>query len=130
MISAGTLRAVSLIIHGTRQVPSHLKKEKRYADEELVASALDGTEVRTFFTWTSRLTRCEQEYEEEDLYGQNAQINALSPISNNAHIVNWNDYGFALGPLMSDQGPQVKHRSSERISYNITWQEKEELRRL
>lgn len=45
-MSAGTLKAVALIVHGTRNVPVHLKKEKRYADEELVASALDGAEVR------------------------------------------------------------------------------------
>ena len=61
------------------------------------------------------------------MYGQNAQLNSLSPVSNNAHIVNWNDYGYALGPLMSDQGPQVKQRSSERISFNISWQDKEQL---
>ena len=45
-MSAGTLQAVALIVHGTRTVPLHLKKEKRYADEELVASALDSAEVR------------------------------------------------------------------------------------
>lgn len=55
------------------------------------------------------------------MYGQNAQINSLSPVSNNAHIVNWNDYGYALGPLMSDQGPQIKHRNAERIAFNVSW---------
>lgn len=44
--SVGTLNAVALIIHGTSNVPVHLKKERRYADEEFVASALDGAEVR------------------------------------------------------------------------------------
>ena len=61
------------------------------------------------------------------MYGQNAHTNSLNPVSNNAHIVNWNDYGYALAPLMSDQGPQLKQRTSERVSFNISWQEKDEL---
>ena len=108
-------------------IPMHVKTKKMYPDEELVASALDDVEVSASrsMCWCSvpaspfGLFRM-QEYEEEDLYAQNSQVNSLSPVSNNAHIVNWNDYGYALVPLVSDQGPQIKNRSPERISFNMT----------
>ncbi|KAI1296557.1 Neuroendocrine convertase 1 [Halotydeus destructor] len=80
----GRVKNATLILHGTRTVPSHFKRYKVYKDEEIIARVIDQFE----------------EYDEDDMYDQNSMDNNLAPlIPSSSQLVNWNDYGLSLIPL-------------------------------
>lgn len=46
------------------------------------------------------------------MYDQNSLSNSLNPINDAGHLLNWNDYGYALIPLTSDHNTSAnKHKS-------------------
>ncbi|RWS26049.1 Neuroendocrine convertase 1-like protein, partial [Leptotrombidium deliense] len=81
----GNLTYASLLCHGTREIPEHLKNKRVYEDEELIPHVIDST----------------PEYREANYYDQNSMVNSLEPIANLPQLFNWNDYGESLIPLMN-----------------------------
>jgi len=100
----GIIRSASLLIYGTREIPRHLKKKRVYPDQRIVSVALDKQEEEEYYSSLGDTTASE-----ENIYDQNSHPNYLSPVLDAGKLLNWNDYGYALIPLISDQQNHPHH---------------------